>query len=263
MATQVNLARARVRAPAGLLLLAALLSPAVASDFQVLPNALNLSAGEKSGAFSVVNGSGEKINLQISVKEWAQDEQGRDVYTDTAEIVFFPKIMTVAPYEQRAVRIGMKVPPSLKEKTFKLFVEEIPAPGREQEEKPPGKIRTKPPRAFPAAAQIFVAPFKPRESAVVAGMSMAGGTVTALIRNTGNVHIRLLGVHFIGRAADGKEVLARESAGRYLLNGLTWGCEITLPKEPCGSLAAIDVKAHAGNLTITGTLDVQKHMCAQ
>lgn len=244
------------------LLLSSFASRASAADFQIQPTTLSLSAGEKSGAFSVINNGSEKIDFQISLKEWTQDENGKDVYADTEDMVFFPKIMTVEPNSQRAIRVGIKGPPSAREKTFRLFVEEIPTQKKESEAEK-GKIRAGLTIAFRFATPIFVRPVKPQESAVVERLDMARGSVKASVRNTGNVHLKLRSVQFTGRAADGKEVFSKEFAGWYVLHGVAQTYEATVPKDQCQNLATIDVKALAENLMITGTLNVQKNMCAQ
>src|SRR5512134_2372390 len=142
----------------GLFSLAVTASPTLASNFNIMPTSLDLSAGVKSGVFSVVNSGDEKLNCQIDLKEWSQDAEGKDVYTEAKDIVFFPKIMTVEPNEQRAVRIGIKGPPTLKEKTYRLFVEEIPSQKKQSDEKTAGKITAGLTIAFRYATPIFVKP---------------------------------------------------------------------------------------------------------
>ena len=99
---------------AGLIFIALTPSEGFSAKFSVTPTALELTGGAKSGAFSVINSGEDKLTCQINVKEWAQDAEGKDVYTQTKDIVFFPKIMTVEPNEQRAVRIGINGPLSAK-----------------------------------------------------------------------------------------------------------------------------------------------------
>jgi fimbrial chaperone protein len=247
----------------GLLFISFFVSRVFAADFQIQPTSIVLSSNEKSGAFTVINNGNEKIDFQVAVKEWTQDAKGKDVYEDTKEIVFFPKIMTLAGHEQRSIRIGVKAPPSQKEKTFRLFVEEIPTPKKETELENTGKIRAGLTIAFRFATPIFVMPIKPQESADIEKMEMSQGLVKAFVKNTGNVHIKLLNVAFLGKAADGKELFTKEVAGWYVLHDLSVPYETAVPAELCGSLTTIEVKAHTQNLTLTKTTNVQKNMCAQ
>lgn len=234
-----------------------------AADFQIQPTSLDLGGSAKSGAFSVINNGNEKIDVQISVKEWTQDASGKDAYEDTKDIVFFPKIMSVEPFGQRAIRIGVKAPPSQTEKTYRLFVEEIPAPKKEPDVKLKGNIRAGLTIAFRFATPIFVKPVRPQESYVIDRIEMSKGTVRVIVKNTGNVHIKLRAVKFSGKAVDGKELYSKEFAGWYILHGLSLPYEAAVPNELCDKLAMIDVSAQTENININGTLNVQKSMCAQ
>ena len=245
-----------------LLLLSLTFCRAYAADFQIQPTTLELSGGVKSGAFSVINNGSESINFQVSVKEWTQDANGKDVYEETKDIVFFPKIMTTGPNEQRAIRIGFKAPLSVNEKTYRLFVEEIPSPKKGPETKEQGKIKAGITIAFRFATPIFVKPLKQQETAVVDKMEMSRGEVKATIKNTGNVHIKLLSVTFRGKAADGRELFSKEVAGWYILHGLSVPYETAVPGGACEGLATIEVNAKSENLTINGAMNVQKGMCA-
>ncbi len=236
--------------------------PIFAADFQIQPTTLELAGGVKSGAFSVINNGNESINFQVSVKEWTQDANGKDVYEDTKDIVFFPKIMTTGPNEQRAIRIGLKAPLSVNEKTYRLFVEEIPSPKKGQETKEQGKIKAGITIAFRFATPIFVKPLKQQETAVVDKVEMSKGVVKATVKNTGNVHIKVISVTFRGKAADGKELFSKEVAGWYILHGLSVPYETTVPREACEGLATIEVNAKSENLSINGALNVKKGMCA-
>jgi fimbrial chaperone protein len=239
-------------------------SRSFASDFQVQPTTIELSAKVKSGVFSVVNNGNEKIDFQVSLQEWNQDEKGKDVLTETNDIVFFPKIMSVEPNSQRAVRIGLKVLPSTKEKTYRLFVQEIPTPKNQQDIEVKDKnIKAGVTIAFRFSMPIFVKPLKPQESCVFDSIEMSKGVVKAVVKNTGNVHIKTRAVKFIGKDAEGKEIFSKEIAGWYILNGLSFPYEAEIPKDICGKVAKVDISAQTENNSIFGNLNVQKSMCAQ
>ncbi|PKN52508.1 MAG: hypothetical protein CVU55_04490 [Deltaproteobacteria bacterium HGW-Deltaproteobacteria-13] len=248
---------------AGLFFAAILISPAWAADFQVQPTTMDLGGNVKSGVFSVINNSKEKINFQISVKEWNQDEKGKDVYADTKEIVFFPNVMTVEANEQRAVRIGIRTPPSVREKTYRLFVEEIPSPKKAPDVKIEGKVKAGVTIAFRFAMPIFVKPLKPQENYVIDKIEMSKGAVKTIVKNKGNVHVKLRAVKFSGKTADGKELYAKEVAGWYILSGLSLAYEGDVPQDVCGKLTTIDVSAQTETGNVNGTMNVQKNMCVQ
>lgn len=237
--------------------------PAFASNFSITPTSLELSGGAKSGAFTIINSDSEKLNCQIDVKEWSQDADGKDVYTDAKDIVFFPKIMTVEPNDQRSVRIGIKSPQSVKEKTYRLFAEEIPSQKKEQDAKATGKIAAGLTIAFRYATPIFVKPIRPQESGVIDRVDLMKGVARALVKNAGNIHFKIQSVKIRGKAQDGRELFTKEVAGWYVLQGMTRPFEATIPKEGCKDLATLEVSAQAENFTMNGTLNVQKNMCIQ
>lgn len=237
--------------------------PAFASNFSITPTSLELSGGAKSGVFSIINSDTDKLNCQIDVKEWGQDADGKDVYTDAKDIVFFPKIMTVEPNDQRSVRVGIKGPQSAKEKTYRLFAEEIPSQKKEQEAKAPGKIAAGLTIAFRYATPIFVKPARPQESGVIDKIDMTKGVARALVKNAGNIHFKIQSVKFRGKALDGRELFSQDVAGWYVLQGMTRPYEATVPKEVCKDLATLEVSAQAENFTVNGKLNVQKNMCTQ
>jgi fimbrial chaperone protein len=251
-----------LRLAAGLLFIAVFISQASAAEFQVQPTTMDLGGPVKSGVFSVINNSTEKIDFQVSVKEWNQDEKGKDVYLDTKEIVFFPSVMAVEANSQRAIRIGLKAPPAAKEKTYRLFVQEIPLPKKNPDVKLEGKVQAGLTIAFRFSMPIFVKPVRSQESYILDKIEMSKGAVKAIVKNTGNVHIKLRAVTFSGKAADGKELFSKEVAGWYILNGLSLPYQADVPKDICGQLAKIDVSAQTETGKVDGTLNVQKNMCA-
>jgi len=248
---------------AGVLFMAVFISQAIAADFQIQPMTMELSSRVKSGVFSVINTGGEKIDFQVSAKEWNQDEKGKDVYADTKELVFFPKVMSVEPNSQRAIRIGLRTPPSAKEKTYRLFVQEIPTPKKMTDADAPKNIKAGVTIAFRFSMPIFVKPLKPQESYVIDKIEMSNGAVKAVLKNTGNAHVKLRAVKFSGKAADGKELFSKEVAGWYILNGLSIPYEAAVPKDICEKLATIDVDSRTESGAVNGNLNVQKSMCAQ
>ena len=211
----------------------------------------------------MINTGDGPLKCQIDLKEWTQDSEGKDVYTEAKDIVFFPKIMTVEANEQRAIRVGVKGPPSQKEKTYRIFIEEIPSQKKTQDLKTPGKIAAGLTIAFRYAVPIFVMPVKRQESSVVEKIELSGGTARTTVRNTGNVHVKLSTVTFRGKSAAGKELFVIEVGGWYVLNGMSRNYEATVPKEHCGELAVIEVVAQSESSTSTGTVNVDAAMCAQ
>lgn len=237
----------------GILLFASF--PAWAGDFQVSPITLELGQGINSGVFTVMNEGQEKINFQIAVSEWTQDSTGRDVYSETRDIVFFPKIMTLEVGEQRVIRVGLKGPRGREEKTYRIFIEQIPSRDKSAGVNIAISIRFAPP--------IFVKPAQIKISGAIDTIQMAKGKISAVVRNMGNVHFRIISIWIKGRSVSGAEVFSQEIAGWYLLHHVTRNIETSVPQEKCQELSSVEIEAKTENSNLYGKLDVQRGMCGQ
>jgi fimbrial chaperone protein len=237
----------------GILLFASF--PARAGDFQVSPITLELGQGVNSGVFTVINEGQEKINFQITVSEWTQDGSGQDVYLETKDIVFFPKIMTLEVGEQQVIRVGLKGPRTREEKTYRIFIEQIPSREKSAGANIAVSIRFAPP--------IFVKPVQIKTSGAIDTIQLARGKIIAVVRNTGNVHFRIASILIRGRSAGGAEVFRQEIAGWYLLHNVARNIETSFPQEKCEELTSVEIEAKTENSNLNGKLDVQRGMCGQ
>src|SRR5512145_3038365 len=111
-----------------LLSVPALPTAARAGVWRVSPIRLDLGREAKTGVITVINGAEEKLQFQMTAHEWVQDDEGKDVYAESADLVYYPKIMVIEPKEERILRAGIRVPAAAREKAYRLFIEEIPEP---------------------------------------------------------------------------------------------------------------------------------------
>ncbi len=225
-----------------------------AGEFRVTPIRLEFDGRSKSGAITVINEGQGKITLQVSASQWTQDQDGKDVYTETTDIVYFPKIMTLAGGEQRVIRAGIKGPQPLREKTYRLFIEEIP-----EAKKPEGNQIT---IAIRFAPPLFVKPLAESASGVINKFELAKGVATAVVQNTGTVHATITAVTIKGHAVDGGEVFSKEIAGWYLLSGASRPYIAEIPRNICAKLGAILVNVTADKFTLTEKRNVRPEMCS-
>ena len=237
-------------------------TPAAAGEFQVTPMSLDLPAGAKSGAFSVINNGNEKLNCEISIVEWSQDANGEDLYKPTKDLVFFPKLMTVEPHGQHIIRIGVTGQPGATEKTYRLFVTEIPA------SKNPAKvgetnIKASVGIAFRFSMPIFRKPVQENSSSAVEKIELAKGALKVVIKNKGNTHLRIYTINVTGKGANGKTLFSKEIAGWYILHGLSRSHGTEIPPDVCAKLSRVDVAVEGDNVKLGGSLNVLKAMCGR
>lgn len=245
---------------AGVISLAVLLlanGTAAAGEFRVTPIRLDFSRAVKSGVLTVINEGQERITLQISVMEWTQDDQGKDVYTPTSEVVFYPKMMTLESGEQQVIRAGSKGPPPAREKTYRLFIEEIPVQKKAEEGRSQVNI------VIRFAPPVFIRPDNEKIEVSLTEAGLAKGVFKLGVTNRGNVHVTITSVRFNGKGAEGQALFAKEISGWYLLSGASRTYEATIPAEVCNSLQAVEVELKTETLTLNRAVNVLPEMCSQ
>lgn len=231
-------------------------SYAHAGEFRVTPIRLDFEKGAKSGVISVSNEGEEGLNLQIKAMEWTQDGDGKDIYTETEDIIFYPKIMALQKEEKRVLRVGIKMPPPPREKTYRLFIEEIPEPKKKEE----GMAVS---IAVRFGAPIFIKPVKEDLSGEIAKVELSKGMLKALARNTGNSHFVINSVNIIGKNPAGQDVFTKEIAGWYLLAGASRSYSAEIPAETCPSVERVEVEVITAKFSFRGELKVSGEMCVR
>jgi fimbrial chaperone protein len=229
---------------------------ACAGEFAVKPIRLELGAAVKSGVISVRNEGQEKLSFQLQAMQWTQDDSGKDQYADTNDLIFFPKIMTVEPGQEAFVRIGARTPVVPVEKTYRLFIEELPGAT-----KPPETGGPQVSFLIRFGAPIFVAPLKPQDGLEITALELAKGVVNLRAKNTGNRHQVVQGIDFRGSDANGKEVFAFTVTDRYLLTGTTKSFTTSIAAGQCARIASLAVNLKTDRLSVDRKLDVSAVMC--
>lgn len=224
-----------------------------AGEWRVSPIKLYFNTDVKSGVVTVINEGTDQIHLQIKAMEWTQDGEGKDVYAETNDIVFFPKMMVLKGKEERVVRAGVRSTGLPKERTYRLFIEEIPEP------KTGGGANIT--VAIKFGVPLFVGPRKEEQRGAVEQAVMEKGVLTFRVVNTGTVHMVLDAVKVTGRNKAGDDVFTKELGGWYVLQGVSRPYSVTIPQEACKKIAVIEVSARGGALILKGALNVREKMC--
>jgi fimbrial chaperone protein len=100
----------------------------LSADFTIAPVRIFFDPRTTTSILTITNKSDEALTLQLKAFTWQQDEEGKDVYSPTEDIIFFPKIFKIGKDEEKLVRLGTKIPHGNYEKTYRLFLEEVPEP---------------------------------------------------------------------------------------------------------------------------------------
>jgi fimbrial chaperone protein len=222
-------------------------------EFKVTPIRLDFNRGTKTGVITVVNEGDDKLNVQMRAFEWTQNADSKDQYTETKDIIFFPRIMTLEKSEEKILRAGIRIPATTKEKTYRLFIEEIPGPKKAEGVNVAIAIRF--------GVPIFVKPLKEEVKGEIEKVDLLKGVLNAFVKNIGNAHFIINSVDIKGKNIKGEEIFSKELSGWYLLSGVSRRYTVAIPQEVCKALSRLDIEVKTDRFKLNGKLDVDQAMC--
>jgi len=238
-------------------IIALLPPPVFAGEWRVTPIRLFFDRGVRTGILNVQNDGDTPMTFGVKAMQWTQDAEGKDQYSETDDLIFFPKILTIPPREDRVIRIGSKHPGGPRELTYRLFIEEEPPPRKEAKNEG-ATVSVKVRFAVP----LFISPTKADPAGKLASVELRRGTLSATLQNTGNVNFRLASLEIHGKNAEGGETFKKSVEGWYLLNGVTRTFRAEIPVEACLQSEAVEVEgATDREITLKGRLTVDKSQC--
>ena len=231
-------------------------SGAYASSFTVNPIKVSLSGKNQSALLTLQSQSKEELRFKVLVQEWKQSPQGEMQLKDTKDIVVYPGLLTLAPNEERKLRIGSTVPAGAVERSYRIFVEELPPLKAPQTvNKSEVKVLTK------MGIPIFVSPAKPVAAGTVEGMALAKGKLAFTVKNTGNVFFLVQSARVKALNSTGA-TFEKNVEGWYVLAGGTRVWEVEIPKDACAKSKSLTVEVHSAEVDFSGHLDVAAAGCA-
>lgn len=241
-------------------LLALVFAPSIggAADFSVSPIRLFFEPGQRTGVLQINNSSDTRLDVQLAVFDWKQDAEGKDVYTPTKDIVLFPKLLSIEKGESRIIRVGITKASGHVEKTYRVYVEELPTGPA-----PTGgaTVRT----LLKIGVPIFIEPVgKLLPSGVIEDAALAKGTLKFTVKNTGNVNFILNKTEVTGTDRSGNAAYKDEISGWYVLSGDSRQYSLKVPQKYCPTLKSIDINiVNDHNVSLKKRLDVSSEMCSQ
>lgn len=222
-----------------------------AGEFTVEPFRLEMGPRQRSGVFTVTNVGSEPLNFQVRLSEWTQDSEGKDIYSETADIVFYPRIISVKGGERQIIRVGANKPIVAREKSYRLFIEEMPS------QAPPGVTKgAQVTVRISFAPPIFVRPAKVLAQATIESLALDKSKIKVAVRNAGNVHVRFRSVIFKGIDRDGNEVFSKKVDGWYVLSGVSRTFDTQVPDDVCAKVSLLDVTVEADDLALHEQRDI-------
>ena len=227
---------------------------ALCGTFQVNPIRITLSQQSTSALLSVRNESAEKVRFQIGVFEWDQSADGEMLLNPTEDLVFYPNLLVVDPGDERNIRVGNnKSVVTAREKSYRIFVEELPAV--ESSDQNGIRILTK------MGVPIFIQPAKRLMQGNVEGMNLGRGEFTFEVKNDGNVHFFPRTIRVQGKDSNGDTLLERQLQPWYILSGGMRKYSIEIAQTDCPKLQNLTVEVELEGKMLKETFSVPQRAC--
>jgi fimbrial chaperone protein len=228
-------------------------APVAAATFTVEPTQIFLSERTSSVLLTLRNDSKETLRFELSAFRWTQSPAGEIQLEPTDEVVFFPALLTLAPGESRRVRVGHATNPDVREKTYRIFVEELP-PLTQQT----GGIRVLTKMGIP----IFLKPAKESATATLTGLGQQDGRLRFTLLNDGTVHfvpkeIRVRGFR------DSATAFENRLEGWYVLAGGRRDFEMAFPEADCSRVTSVVVDVQFGSDRLQERLQTPNGVCSR
>ena len=204
-----------------------------AATFTVNPTQIFLSGKTTTALLTLRNDSEETLRFQVSAFAWQQTPSGELSLTPTQDVVFFPALLTLAPTEERRIRVGATVGVAAQERTYRIFVEELPTADGERA----NAVRVLTKMGIP----IFVRPQKELATADLRDLALRQGALQFNLANQGNVHFVPQKVVVRAASASGERLFEEELKAWYILAGGRREFTVAIPAAACARVATLTV----------------------
>jgi fimbrial chaperone protein len=226
---------------------AALLAPlaARAGDLEIAPILVELAEDARTALVTVKNAGRQPMRYQARAYDWVQAPDGEMVLSPASGLVVFPPVLELEAGASRNLRVGTDAAPGEQERSWRLFVEELP-----RADAPPEANRVQ--VLARVGVPVFLAPRKAAARGEVAFGGRDGARLKFAVRNVGTVRLRPRAVTFALAAKDGARVLEKALDAWYVLAGGERVYEVELPADACaratGGAAVVEVALEQGRI---------------
>jgi len=229
-----------------------------AADFAVSPMGLELEQGARSGTINVRNFDKQPIRFEVRGMEWTQDQSGRNIYTDSKSLIWFPRALELAPGESRIIRVGVRATPASREQAYTVFLKEVVLGGAQAGKAGGAQVQL----LLSVSVPVFVPPAKPVPGGTIESIELRGGRLIMVIANGGNRHYSYRDAVIVGLGLDGTEKFMRKLRGKTLLAGSRQNVELSIPADACRQSRTLAVTLTSSEQSeIKRQLDVSQADC--
>ena len=229
-------------------------APAAAATFTVNPTQIFLSGKTTTALLTLKNESDETLRFQLSAFAWQQTPAGEITLTPTEDVVFFPALLTLGPREERRIRVGSTIAPAAQERTYRVFVEELP-PANVPAGASAVRVLTK------MGIPIFIRPGREMASADLRALEMRGSSLHFTVANSGSVHFVPQKVTVRGTGGGGERVFEQDIQAWYILAGGRREFDLAMPETECARVRSVAVDVEFGATILKETLQTPGGAC--
>lgn len=209
-------------------------SPALAGSFQVNPVNLAIPPERATTSLSLQNTGSEPVSVRMVTYLWTQ-EGGKDVYSETSNVIASPPIFTLEVGETQLVRVGLK--DRRPGEAYRIVFEEIPRDNLE------GNVIQV---ALRLNLPLFVEAEKGESSVRWQAWRDASGALTLAAENIGSRHQKITGVELDREA--GEDRLLSEEVGVVLPSSIRRWDLGSQPDIAAGSAISLTIRTPAGEV---------------
>jgi fimbrial chaperone protein len=205
-----------------------------ASGLNISPVQVWLSPETSKSLLTLRNEGPGDARYQVSTMAWDEDARSGMKLVPTEDIIVFPTILELKAGETRSLRLGSVVPFGPIEKTYRVFLEELPAPEKPQA-RSTVRVLTR------VGIPVFLAPVKALEDIRLSSIALGKAGASVDVQNTGNVHFRVDSVRMEGFGQGGNRIFEKQAQGWYVLAGGHKRYELEVPRDACAKVRKLVV----------------------
>jgi fimbrial chaperone protein len=202
-----------------------------AQSLTVLPVSIEMAPGQSATTLTLINSADTETSVQIRAYAWDQPG-GEDALTPSTTVLTSPPIATIPASSAQIVRLVLRQPPVGKEATYRIIVDQIPAPAE------PGTVRI----ALRLSIPVFAQPRTRALPKLAYRIERKGDQAWLVATNEGKRHETLRSIAMTGGLS------APANASPYVLAGATrrWPLTAASGLPAAGAVIRLNAGADAG-----------------
>jgi fimbrial chaperone protein len=186
---------------------------------------------------------------------WDQGKQGEMILNPTHDLVVYPSLLTIDAGNERNVRVGTKSPVVSKEKSYRIFIEELPPVTKRVDSGV--RILTR------IGVPIFIQPQPPKPHALIEYLAVNKSEILFEVINRGNVHFVPRAIRIKGTDSTGINALERTLDPWYVLAGGSRQYRLEISPTDCLKLKNLIVEVDLEEKSLRQQLPLRANSCGQ